>query len=85
MNYRYLLDEIKARTREIRRFRIDALIKELVVEGCLQELDGNSRLAAGEQVQRDIFQNIRYDKKVYVLPFSFTSQLCSLQKDLLKT
>ncbi len=88
VNYRYLLDEIKA-SRDTGKYDVFCIdvpwIKELVVEGCLQELDGYIQpdWQLESKFQRDIFQEYSvYDKKVYVLPFSFTSQLLFYRKDL---
>jgi len=88
VNYRYLLDEIKA-SRDTGKYDVFCIdvpwIKELVVEGCLQELDEYIMpdWQLENKFQRDIFQEYSaYDKKIHVLPFSFTSQLLFYRKDL---
>lgn len=88
VNYRDLLGEIKASrdTGKYDAFCIDVpWIKELVVEGCVQELDEYIKAdwQLENRFQRDIFEEYSvYEGKIHVLPFSFTSQLLFYRKDL---
>lgn len=88
VNYRDLIEEIKASrdTGKYDAFCIDVpWIKELVVEGCVQELDEYIKAdwQLENKFQRDIFEEYSvYEGKIHVLPFSFTSQLLFYRKDL---
>lgn len=88
VNYKYLLDEIKA-SRDTGKYDVFCIdvpwIKELVVEGCLQELDEYivPDWKLEDKFQNDIYHEYSvYDGKTYALPFSFTSQLLFYRKDL---
>ncbi len=88
INYRDLLGEIKA-SRDTGKYDVFCIdvpwIKELVVEGCIQELDGfiKDDWQLENKFQKDIFEEYSvYEGKIHVLPFSFTSQLLFYRKDL---
>lgn len=88
LNHRYLLNEIKA-SRDTGKYDVFCMdvpwIKELIVEGCVEELDeyilDDWRLK--DKFQQDIFEEYStYEGRIHVLPFSFTSQLLFYRKDL---
>lgn len=88
VNYRDMLKGIKDRNAEPKYdvFCVDVpWIKELVMEGYIQELDGY--ISSPDELRKkfpgDIFDEYSmFDGRICVLPFSFTTQLLFYRKDL---
>lgn len=88
INYRDMLKGIKDRSADPKYdvFCVDVpWIKELVMEGYIQELD--NYISSPDELRRkfpgDIFDEYSmFDGRICVLPFSFTTQLLFYRKDL---